>query len=75
MNDIERCQTWVSDKTLAKLAWALDFNLHELFMQNDESGEKSADRKEAYLLFQQHKQEMHDFVEKSFDTLLRDVEK
>ena len=75
MNDIERCQTWVSDKTLAKLAWALDFNLHELFMQNDENSEKSADRKDAYLLFQQHKQEMHDFVEKSFDTLLRDVSK
>ncbi len=73
MNDIERCQTWVSDKTLAKLAWALNFDLHELFVQDNELSEKSSEKKDSYILFQQHKQEMHDFVEKSFETLFRDV--
>ena len=75
MNDIERCQTWVSDKTLAKLAWALNVDLNELFTQSDENTEKSADEKETYLLFQKHKQKMHDYIEKSFETLLREVSK
>lgn len=73
MNDIERCQTWVSDKTLAKLAWALNVELHELFIENSDTPEKSEDKKETYLLFQKHKQEMHDYVEKSFETLIRDI--
>ena len=71
MNDIERCQTWVSDKTLAKLAWALNLELHELFLIDDES-EKS-EEKNAYILFQNHKNEMLDYVEKSFETLFRDM--
>ena len=75
MNDIERCQTWVSDKTLAKLAWALNVDLNELFAQGDEGAEKSADEKETYLLFQKHKQEMHDYIEKSFEILLREMPK
>lgn len=73
MNDIERCQTWVSDKTLAKLAWALNIEIHELFVETSEPAEKSIKKQEMYLLFQQRKQEMHDFIEKSFETLLREV--
>lgn len=73
MNDIERCQTWVSDKTLAKLAWALNVELHELFINTDDQPEESSDKKDAYLIFQQHKQKMHDYVEDSFETLMRDV--
>lgn len=74
MNDIERCQTWVSDKTLAKLAWALNLDLYELFLKND--AEKEANKeKEKYLLFQQQKQEMHNYIDKSFETLFRDVMK
>lgn len=81
MNDIERCQTWVSDKTLAKLAWALNLDLSELFEKNDspnessESKKNSTSEKETYLLFQQQKQEMHNYIEKSFETLFRDVMK
>lgn len=73
MNDIERCQTWVSDKTLAKLAWALNIDIHELFVETSEPSETTAEKHEMYLLFQRHKQEMHDFIEKSFETLLREV--
>lgn len=73
MNDIERCQTWVSDKTLSKLAWALNLELHELFIKSNEPSEKSTTRKETYLLFQKHKQDIHDYVEKSFETLIREV--
>ena len=73
MNDIERCQTWISDKTLSKLAWALNLELHELFISSNEPSEQSIDRKDTYLLFQKHKQEIHDYVEKSFDILIRKV--
>ena len=73
MNDIERCQTWVSDKTLAKLAWALNVDFHELFVKPDRPPESSESKQEIYLLFQKRKQEMHEYIEKSFETLLREV--
>lgn len=73
MNDIERCQTWVSDKTLAKLSWALKVEIHELFMQDDTATDIFSNKKETYLLFQKHKQEMHDYIEKSFEILQRDI--
>ena len=73
MNDIERCQTWISDKTLAKLAWALKLDLHELFMQDSGKNDGSSEKKDIFLLFQQHKQEMHDYIERTFETLLRDI--
>ena len=46
MNDIERCQIWVSDKTLAKLAWTLNVELHELFINTDDQSEESEDKKD-----------------------------
>ena len=73
MNDIERCQTWVSDKTLSKLAIALNLELHELFISSDDPSEKSTNRKNTYLLFQKHKQDIHNYVEKSFENLIREV--
>ena len=38
MTDIERCKTWVSDKTLAKIARALDMNPWELLRPAEEGG-------------------------------------
>ena len=73
MNDIERCQTWISDKTLSKLAWTLNLELHELFIENNEPTEKSTNRKNTYIIFQKCKQEIHDYVDKSFDTLIREI--
>lgn len=73
MNDIERCQTWVSDKTLSKLAWALNIELHELFICGDNTSEESSKRKDTYLLFQEHKQEIQDYIEKSLDILMRQI--
>ena len=75
MNDIERCQTWVSDKTLSKLAWALNVQLHELFVENDDSSKKSLSKKEAYSLFHERKQDIKEYVDKSFDALMRAVVK
>ena len=72
MNDIERCQTWISDKTLAKLAWALHVEIHELFVQNAE--QKAPPSREAvYLLFKNHRKELHDYIDRSFNTLLHEV--
>ena len=73
MNDIERCQTWISDKTLLKLARALNLELHELFIENNEPTDKSINRKNTYIMFQKYKQEIHDYVEKSLDSLLREI--
>lgn len=71
MNDIERCQTWVSDKTLAKLAWALNVEIHELFAKLD-SPPAAEDKQRMHLLFQKRKQEMHEYIEKSFEMLMRE---
>ena len=73
MNDIERCQTWVSDKTLSKLAWALNIDIHELFIQDRENSEKTEDREKTTALFQKHKNEMIKYVENSFETLMRGI--
>ncbi len=73
MNDIERCQTWISDKTLAKLAWALNLELHELFIEESEQKNDTNETKNIYSLFKAHKQELHDYIDKSFEILIRDV--
>ena len=73
MNDIERCQTWVSDKTLAKLAWALNLDLNELFINNEEQNQKTDKEKDLYNLFQKYKKELKNTIDKSFEVLLRDV--
>lgn len=69
MNDIERCQTWVSDKTLARLSGALGLGLHELFVSapDPDAAESRADTR---LLLQQSKQELHNYIEETFETLL-----
>ena len=36
ISDIEGCRTWVSDKTVEKLAKALDVDVFQLFMPPDE---------------------------------------
>ena len=73
MNDIERCQTWISDKTLFKLALALNLELHELFIKTDVITEKSKNRKDTYLLLQKHRQEINTYIEKSFEKLSREI--
>jgi len=37
ISDIEGCRTWVSDKTLEKLAQVLDVDIFQLFMPPDEN--------------------------------------
>jgi len=39
ISDIEGCRTWVSDKTLEKLAQALNIPIFQLFMPRDEGAE------------------------------------
>jgi transcriptional regulator with XRE-family HTH domain len=36
ISDIEGCRTWVSDKTLEKLAQALNVNIYQFFIPPDE---------------------------------------
>ena len=39
MNDIEGCRTWVSDKTLKNLSFALKIDTYRLFIPESTSGE------------------------------------
>jgi len=43
ISDIEGCRTWVSDKTLEKLAQALNVDIFELFMPSDKDDENTPD--------------------------------
>lgn len=70
MNDIERCQTWISDKTLGKLAYALNLEIHELFVEDKEIKET---KDNSYILFQKHKQDIQKYIDKSLDILMRDI--
>ncbi|MCR4940751.1 MAG: helix-turn-helix transcriptional regulator [Treponemataceae bacterium] len=72
MNDIERCQTWISDKTLAKLARALNLEIHELFI-SDNAQHKKTKKDDIYLLFKNHKKGILDYLDKSFDDLYRNM--
>ena len=47
LTDIERCKTWVSDKTLANIARALNVPPHELLTppENEKTGDKGQDDK------------------------------
>jgi len=37
INDIEGCRTWVSDKTIIKIAYALNIEVYQLFLPQAES--------------------------------------
>jgi hypothetical protein len=39
MNDIEGCRTWISDKTLKNLSFALQIDTYRLFIPEITSGE------------------------------------
>lgn len=68
MNDIERCQTWVSDKTLAKLATALLMDVSMLFdFQN--SADSCHDKKENFNHFQSKKKKLMEYISKSLDAI------
>jgi len=72
MNDIERCQTWVSDKTLAKLAKALLLDISMLF-ETQSQVDANIDKKENYLRFQKQKNKLIEYLNKSLDTLYTDT--
>ena len=43
ISDIEGCRTWVSDKTLEKLAKALNVDIYQLFIPTDENNENNSE--------------------------------
>jgi len=48
LRDIEYCKTWVSEKTLSKIAHALNMEAYELLIpESNEKKEKSGDRNKA----------------------------
>lgn len=74
MNDIERCQTWVSDKTLLKLAQALFVKPYELFIsENEESKTEANDLSEKFKLLEKKKKEFHQNFDKFFDEAFLEI--
>ena len=49
LTDIERCRTWVSDKTLKNLAKALNRDAWELLFPGDEENGSKTDNNQFYL--------------------------
>lgn len=68
MNDIERCQTWVSDKTLSKLSKALLLDVSMLFESQGQT-EANSDKKENFLRFQKQKNKLIEYLNKSLDSI------
>lgn len=54
--DIEHCKTWVSDKTLTKLAGALNRKPYELLFESSDSQPKTNEKKLADILFKEKKE-------------------
>ena len=72
MNDIERCQTWISDKTLAKLAKALHMGVSELFEGHIE--QKQTDKKEIYKIFLAKKAHLTEYIAKYLDEVYDEIQ-
>lgn len=62
INDIEGCRTWVSDKTLVKLAEALRTTPAELLLQNEAKQPDSFD-------FMRFKSDLQDSVRQTIDEM------
>ncbi len=74
MNDIERCQTWVSDKTLVKLAKSLHIAVADLFLLPDTqpaSPQAQDSLKSRYITFQQKKKELLKLLDKNMESLFQ----
>ncbi|MBQ9238068.1 MAG: helix-turn-helix transcriptional regulator [Treponema sp.] len=76
MNDIERCQTWVSDKTLTNLARALHIEVYKLLIPHKESRTESGEADisgRAYTLMSAKKKDLHKYIDQTFELAIREI--
>lgn len=70
MNDIERCKTWVSDKTLLQLAFALHVNPYELLVPEGQSGCSEMIKNERFVRMEEKKRSLLNYIDKSIESLM-----
>lgn len=70
MNDIERCKTWVSDKTLLQLAFALHVNPYELLVPEGQAGCSEMIKNERFVRMEEKKRSLLNYIDKSIESLM-----
>jgi transcriptional regulator with XRE-family HTH domain len=73
INDVERCRSWVSDKTMAKIAEALNIEIFQLFLPILDSYEQDSGYSLSQLVLglkQDIKTEICAYIDKRFNKFL-----
>ncbi|MDR0302563.1 MAG: helix-turn-helix domain-containing protein [Treponema sp.] len=78
--EIEQCKTWVSDRTLANIAKALNLEVYELFIlenseKNREFGKKDKAIKQIAELVKTKKIQLRKNIDESLSNLIMDINK
>jgi len=78
MLDIEYCKTWVSEKTLSKIAQALNLEAYELLIpeideEKEKSGGKNRSLQQTAELIKARKRLLRKSVDESMDDLMLDI--
>jgi len=68
INDIEGCRTWVSDKTIVKIARAFNIEVYQLFFPQNEAGKLFPVKVPADIL-----QELKDIIKEDLDRRFSEV--
>ncbi|GMO57835.1 MAG: hypothetical protein Ta2G_17740 [Termitinemataceae bacterium] len=71
--DIERCKTWVSEKTMAKIAAAMNMKAYELLIPNETENKNTFDRAVAAGFLENRKSLLKKSVESAMDGLFSDI--
>jgi transcriptional regulator with XRE-family HTH domain len=78
LRDIEYCKTWVSEKTLSKIARALNMEAYELLIpenaeKKEKSGGKNRSLQQTAGLIKERKKILRKSVDESMDNLMLDI--
>jgi len=78
IRDIEYCKTWVSEKTLSKIAQALNLEAYELLIpenieKKEKSGNKNKPLQQTAELIKIRKRLLRKSVDESMDNLMLDI--
>jgi transcriptional regulator with XRE-family HTH domain len=78
IQDIEYCKTWVSEKTLSKIAKALNLEAYELLIpenaeKKEKAGGKNRSLQQTAELIKERKRLLRKNVDESMDNLMLDI--
>jgi len=80
MIEIEQCKTWVSDKTLANIAKALNMEVYQLLIpdnsdKNREAGQKTSVKQQVAKLIKTKKSELKKNIDDTMTDLIMEIVK